>query len=84
MTHKAKVPRTRTNAARGPADPPRVRVRSTPLQRPDESKLALAFYLIAMQLVEDRTDAGSEPPEGDVSELLPDQPERGDAGGDGV
>jgi len=80
MTHKAKVPRTRTTTpSGGAAEPPRVRVRSTPLQRPDESKLALAFYLIAMQLVEDRTDAGSESPEGDASEI-----EGGDAAGDGA
>lgn len=79
MTHKAKVPRKRTTITDGAAEPPRVRVRSTPLQRPDESKLALAFYLIAMQLVEDRTDAGSKSPEGDASET-----QGGDAAGEGV
>jgi hypothetical protein len=29
------------------------------LEQVDESKLAMAFYLIAQQLVEDRTDTGS-------------------------
>ena len=77
MRHKAKVPRKRTTTTGGAAEPPRVRVRSTPLQRPDESKLALAFYLIAMQLVEDRTDARSESPEGNTSET-----EGSDAAGD--
>ena len=35
----------------------RVRVRSRPLSEIDETKLALAVFLMAKRLVEDRTDA---------------------------
>ena len=35
----------------------RVRVRSRPLAEIDETKLALAVFLMAKRLVEDRTDA---------------------------
>ena len=35
----------------------RIRVRSRPLSEVDETKLALAVFLMAKRLVEDRTDA---------------------------
>jgi hypothetical protein len=65
MTHKPKVPRKRTKPARsGVSETARIRVRSKPLEKVDETKLALAFYLIAMQLVEDRTETAVGKPEG--------------------
>jgi hypothetical protein len=43
----------------GASASPRIRVRAKPLDKVDEGKLALAFYLIAKQLIEDRTDASA-------------------------
>ena len=57
MTHKPKASREGRHGGRTqPGDGPRIRVRSKRLEQIDETKLALAFYLIAKQLVEDRTD----------------------------
>lgn len=82
MTHKARVPRKRpTQAGSRDDEPPRLRVRSTPLERPDELKLALAIYLLAMQLVEDRTEVASEPRDGDSHEAAFGDAEDGAAGG---
>lgn len=39
----------------------RVRVRSKPLAEIDEAKLALAVFLMAKRLVEDRTDKPAQP-----------------------
>lgn len=60
MTHKPKAAREgRHGRPTQPSDGPRIRVRSKRLEQVDETKLALAFYLIAKQLVEDRTDDAS-------------------------
>lgn len=57
MTYKPKASREgRLGGRTQPGDGPRIRVRSKRLEQVDETKLALAFYLIAKQLVEDRTD----------------------------
>ena len=60
MTHQPKVPRKRITPRQVRRDDtPRIRVRSKLLAQIDESKLAMAFYLIAQQLVEDRTETAS-------------------------
>ncbi len=67
MTHKPKASREGRHGRRmQPGDGPRIRVRSKRLEQIDETKLALAFYLIAKQLVEDRTDDASDDESGEM------------------
>lgn len=81
MTHTPKLPRKRTKTSRiRDGEAPRIRVRSKPLEQVDETKLALAFYLIAMQLVEDRTVAATEPQD----ETQSSAPASGEGGSAGV